>query len=60
MSRYDLLLAVLPLPVLLGAFASLVTSVPDPLGIGIGSLPSALLLVYAVTVGAPTPIERSA
>ncbi|WP_049934980.1 hypothetical protein [Haloplanus natans] len=60
MSRYDLLLILLPLPLLLGACASLVTSLPEPVGIGVGSLPSALLFVYAITAAAPTTIERSA
>ena len=60
MSRYDLLLALLPIPLLLGGVASLLTPVPDPIGIGAGSLPSALLFVYAITAAAPTTIERSA
>ena len=60
MSRYDLLLALLPIPLLLGGVASLLTTVPDPIGIGAGSLPSALLFVYAIGAAAPTTIERSA
>jgi len=60
MSRYDLLLALLPIPLLLGGLTSLLTPVPNPIGIGAGSLPSALLFVYAITAAAPTTIERSA
>ncbi|MFB6195224.1 MAG: hypothetical protein ABEI80_03570 [Haloplanus sp.] len=53
-TRYDLLLALLPLPLLLGAFVSVLTAAPLELGVGAGSLPSALLLLYAISVAAPT------
>ena len=59
-SRYDLLLVLLPLPLLCGAFASALTPVPETMAMGIASLPSALLFVYAITAAAPTTIERSA
>jgi len=60
MSRYDLLLALLPAPLLCGAFASLLTPIPETFAMGVGSLPSALLFGYAVTAAAPTTTERSA
>ncbi|MFD1632555.1 hypothetical protein ACOZ4L_07140 [Haloplanus ruber] len=53
-TRYDLLLLLLPLPLLLGAALSVVTSVPLKVGIGVGSLPSALVFVYAIWFAAPT------
>ncbi|WP_251329275.1 hypothetical protein [Haloplanus pelagicus] len=53
-TRYDLLLVLLPLPLLLGAFASVLTSVPLELGVGAGSLLSAMVFGYAITVAAPT------
>jgi hypothetical protein len=59
-SRYDLLLALLPIPLLCGAFASVVTPIPETVALGVGSLPSGLLLVYAITAESPTATERSA
>ena len=58
--RYDLLLALLPIPLLCGAFASVFTSVPETTAMAAASLPSALVFVYAITAAAPTTIERSA
>jgi hypothetical protein len=60
LTRYDLLLALLPVPLLLGASLSRWTSIPETLGVGAGSLCAALLVIYAITVGAPTVSERSA
>jgi len=60
MSRYDLLLALLPIPLLCGAFASILTPIPETVAMGTASLPSALLVGYAITAAAPTTIERSA
>jgi len=60
MSRYDLLLALLPVPLLCGAVLSLITPLSDPTALGAGSLPSALLFCYAITAAAPTVTERSA
>jgi hypothetical protein len=60
MTRYDLLLALLPVPLLCGMFAWLLTPLPKVTAMAAGSLPSALLFVYAVTAAAPTAIERSA
>ena len=59
-SRYDLLLVLLPAPLLCGAFASVFTSIPEATAMGTASLPSALVVVYAITAAAPTAIERSA
>lgn len=61
--RYDLLLALLPVPLLLGAFVSVLTSVPTVVGLGAGCVPAALLFWYAISVAAPTGrtvSERSA
>jgi hypothetical protein len=52
-SRYDLMLAVLPVPVLLGAVGGLLTSVPTTLGVGVGGLPSALVVGYGLFVDTP-------
>jgi hypothetical protein len=59
-SRYDLLLVLLPLPLLIGGIASLVTPLSGTLAMGAASLPSALVFCYAITAAAPTTIERSA
>jgi hypothetical protein len=57
-SRYDLLLALLPVPLLLGAFVSAVTSVPTVVGVGAGCVPSAALFGYAILIAPPTGRER--
>jgi hypothetical protein len=54
-SRYDLFLALLPLPLLLGLVGAAITSVPLPTGAGLGSLPAAALLAYGLFVDGPTP-----
>lgn len=62
-SRYDLLLALLPVPLLLGAFVSVLTPISETAGIGAGSIPSLLLFGYAISAAAPTDgdvTERSA
>jgi len=59
-TRYDLLLVLLPLPLLCGAFASAVTPLSEAVAMGIGSLPSAFVFLYAITAAAPTVTERSA
>ncbi|WP_049894342.1 hypothetical protein [Halogranum rubrum] len=56
-SRYDLMLAVLPVPVVLGAVGGLLTSVPTALGAGAGGLPSALVVGYGLFVDAPETAE---
>ncbi|MFC5365357.1 hypothetical protein [Salinirubrum litoreum] len=52
-SRYDLFLCLLPLPLLSGATASLLAAIPSTVGIALGSLPSLLLLLYGLFVDAP-------
>ena len=52
-SRYDLLLGILPLPLLSGAVAGAVATVPTTAGVALGSVPSLLLLLYGLFVDAP-------
>jgi hypothetical protein len=52
-SRYDLLLGILPLPLLSGAVASVLAAIPSTAGIALGSVPSLLLLLYGLFVDAP-------
>ena len=52
-SRHDLLLALLPLPLLLGAVAGATTAVSLTTGIWVGSLLSLSVLCYAVFVDPP-------
>ena len=54
-SRYDLLLAVLPLPLAFGTAAAALLGVPTALGVGLGGIPSALLLAYGLFLDAPIP-----
>jgi hypothetical protein len=54
-SKYDLFLAVLPLPLLVEVGWSTLASVPLSAGAGLGSVPSALLLAYGLFVGGPSP-----
>ena len=54
-SRYDLFLALLPLPVLFGLVGATVTAAPLSAGAGLGSIPSALLLAYGLFVDGPSP-----
>ena len=53
-SRYDLLLAALPIPLLAGVVGSTLLGVDPALGVGAGSIPSLALLGYGLFVGAPT------
>lgn len=53
-SRYDLLLALLPLPVLFGLAGATVTAAPLSTGAGLGSIPSVLLLAYGLFVDGPS------
>ena len=55
-SRYDLLLVLLPLPLLLGLVGATVTTAPLSIGAGLGSLPSLVLLAYGLFVGGPTTV----
>ncbi|WP_101294207.1 hypothetical protein [Halegenticoccus soli] len=52
-SRYDLLLAALPLPLVAGVAWSFLAPVPTALGAGLGSLPSAVVLGYGLFCDAP-------
>lgn len=60
-TRYDLLLFLLPLPLLLGVVGAGLLSLPVALGAGVGGLPSALLMGYSLFVASPTePIGTDA
>jgi hypothetical protein len=52
-SRHDLLLLTLPMPLFAAAVAGVLTTTPLHLSVGAGSLPSALLVVYGLFVDAP-------
>ena len=54
LSTYDLLLALLPLPLAFGVLGATFTSLPLAFGAGLGGLPSALLLAYGLFVASPT------
>lgn len=58
-SRYDLYLALLPVPLLLGVVAALATAVPAQYGAGVGSVLSALVLGHGLFRDAPTPAAGS-
>lgn len=53
-SRYDLLLAILPLPLLLGVTSASLSPIPLHYGVSLGSLPSVFLLAYGLFYDAPT------
>lgn len=52
-SEYDLLLAAIPLPLVAGLLAVAAGPLPMTAGVGSGSTLSLLLVVYALSVGAP-------
>jgi hypothetical protein len=54
LSRYDLFLLLLPLPLCLGMLGAELTTVPLSTGVGMGGLPSLALLVYGLFVDGPT------
>lgn len=54
-SQYDVLLLLLPLPLVLGVVGAVLTSVPVAVGAGVGGLPSAALLAYGLFVEPPMP-----
>lgn len=54
LSRYDLYLALLPVPLLLGCLAAIVTPLSLPYGAGAGALPAAVLLGHGLFRDAPT------
>jgi hypothetical protein len=52
-SRYDLFLGLLPLPLVSGAVAGAVGALSTTAGVALGSIPSLLLLLYGLFVDAP-------
>lgn len=54
LSQYDLLLGVMPLPLVAGLAVGATTTLPTVGGMGLGSLVSALLLWYSLFVAAPS------
>lgn len=52
-TRHDLLLLTIPLPLLASALAGTLTATPLHLSVGTGSLPAALLVAYGLFVDAP-------
>ncbi|MFB6233817.1 MAG: hypothetical protein ABEH81_15920 [Halopenitus sp.] len=52
-SRYDWLLVAIPIPLLVGWAVSAALSVALPVGLGVGALPAAGLVLYALFVDAP-------
>lgn len=52
-SRYDILLAVLPLRLLLGAAIGQFSATPMHIGVSLGSVPSAFLIWYGLFFDAP-------
>jgi hypothetical protein len=56
-SRYDLLLALMPIPILCGALAAMLTPVSETVALGAGSLLSALLFGYAISIAAPPTLN---
>jgi len=59
-TSYDLLLLALPVPLVLGAVSSALLGVSTAVGVGIGGLPSVLLLAYGLFAVPPTTANRSA
>lgn len=54
-SRYDWLLVLLPIPMLLGALVATAVGVRAAFGVSVGGLPSVLMLAYALFVDPPLP-----
>jgi hypothetical protein len=54
LSRYDILLALMPVPLVAGIVAASLSSLPTVSGIGLGSLLSLPLLVYGLFFDSPT------
>lgn len=52
-SRYDWLLVLLPIPMLLGALVATAVGVRTAFGVSVGGLPSVLMLAYALFVDPP-------
>ncbi|MFB6301312.1 MAG: hypothetical protein ABEH78_00390 [Haloferacaceae archaeon] len=60
LSRYDLYLALLPVPLIVGVLTALTTPTPLPYGAGAGALPSALVLAHGLFRDAPTATAEAA
>lgn len=54
LTRFDLFLLALPIPLLLGFGAASLTTMPSHLGVVLGGVPSAALLCYGLFIGGPT------
>ncbi len=52
-SQYDLLLFMLPIPLLCGILTSVITAVPFSVGVGTGGVPSIILLAYGLFINDP-------
>lgn len=52
-TRYDWLLVAIPLPLLIGWAVGALLPVATPVGLGLGAVPAALLVCYALFVDAP-------
>jgi hypothetical protein len=54
LSRYDLLLAAVPVPLVAGVAAAVSSSLPAVSGLGLGSALSMLFVLYGLFLDAPT------
>ena len=54
-SRYDILLAVLPLPLILGLFIASAAQITLAIGAALGGVLSAVVLAYGLFIDSPTP-----
>ncbi|GAB6879820.1 hypothetical protein JCM17823_20940 [Halorubrum gandharaense] len=59
-TTYDLLLASIPVPLAVGGGAATLGIVSEPVGVGLGAVPAALLTLYALFVAAPKTPSVSA
>lgn len=57
-TRYDLLLAALPMLLLSGAAVGVLSSVALHVGVALGAVPSMLLLYYGLFHSAPVPAKE--
>jgi hypothetical protein len=60
LTRYDLVLLLLPLPLLVGMLGAEMTTVPLSAGVGMGGVPSVALLFYGLFVDGPAVPTDSA
>lgn len=59
-TRYDWLLAAIPIPVVIGWVAGASGVLSVPFGVALGSVVAAAVVGYALFVDAPVPTDRSA